>query len=144
VGRRIEARLGETRSMAMRAVPPLVRARQAVDALLVEAQRLADVAQRARAVGDDGRGERGAVAAVLRVEILDDLLAALVLEVDVDVGRLVALLEMKRSNSIDSCARVDLGDAEAVAHRRVGRRAAALAQDAARAREATMSCTVRK
>jgi hypothetical protein len=43
--------------------------------------------------------------------------------------------EMKRSNSIHA-RRVDLGDAQRVAHRRVGRRAAALAQDAAAAGEA--------
>jgi hypothetical protein len=52
----------------------------------------AGVAQRrARPVADDHRGERGAVPAVLAVDVLDDLLAALVLEIDVDVGRLVAL-----------------------------------------------------
>ena len=63
-----------------------------VDPLQVDAERPADVAQRrARPVADDHRGERGAVAAVLAVDVLDHLLAALVLEVDVDVGRLVAL-----------------------------------------------------
>ena len=66
--------------------------RQRLDALQVDAERLADVAQRrARPVADDHRGQRGAVPAVLAVDVLDDLLAALVLEVDVDVGRLVAL-----------------------------------------------------
>ena len=34
----------------------------------------------------------GAVAAVFLVDVLDHLLAPLVLEIDVDVGRLVALL----------------------------------------------------
>jgi hypothetical protein len=64
----------------------------AVDAVQVEAQRAPHVAQRAaRAVADDHTGQRGAVAAVLAVDVLDDLFAALVLEVDVDVGRLVAL-----------------------------------------------------
>ena len=36
--------------------------------------------------------KRGAVAAVFVVDVLDDFLAPLVLEVDVDVGRLVAFL----------------------------------------------------
>ena len=44
------------------------------------------------AVVDDGGAEPGAVAAVAVVDVLDHLLAALVLEVDVDVGRLVARL----------------------------------------------------
>ena len=42
------------------------------------------------AVGDDGRGEAGALAAVLLVDVLHHLFAPLVLEIDVDVGRLVA------------------------------------------------------
>jgi hypothetical protein len=45
-------------------------------------------------------------------------------------------LEMKRSNSMFMRAGIHLGDAERVAHRRVRRRAAALAQDSLRAREA--------
>ena len=44
-----------------------------------------------RAVADDGRGHSRMVAAILVVDVLDHLLAALVLEVDVDVRRLVAL-----------------------------------------------------
>ena len=52
---------------------------------------LADVAHGAlRPVGDERRGERRAVAAVFCVDVLHHLLAPLVLEVDVDVGRLVA------------------------------------------------------
>ena len=42
-------------------------------------------------VGDHGGGQRRALAAVLAVDVLDHLLAPLVLEVDVDVRRLVAL-----------------------------------------------------
>ena len=45
----------------------------------------------ARAVGDDVRHLRGAVAAVPLVDVLDHFLAALVLDVEVDVGRAVAL-----------------------------------------------------
>ena len=60
--------------------------------VLGQAQRLADVAHRAaRAVAGDDRGQRGALAAVMAVDPLDHLLAPLMLEIDVDVGRLVAL-----------------------------------------------------
>jgi hypothetical protein len=96
------------------------------------------------AVADDHGGQRGAVAAVLGVDVLDDLLAPLVLEVDVDVGRLVALAADEALEQQRHARRVDLGDAQAVADRRVGRRAAALAQDARLRAKRTMSCTVRK
>jgi hypothetical protein len=39
---------------------------------------------------DHGRGDAGAVAAVALIDILDHLLAPLMLEIDIDVGRLVA------------------------------------------------------
>ena len=59
--------------------------------VLREAQRLADLADGAAgAVADDGGADRRPLAAVAVVDVLDHLLAALVLEVDVDVGRLVA------------------------------------------------------
>ena len=78
----------------------------------------------------------GAVAAVALVDVLDHLLAPLVLEIDVDVGRLVrAASETKRSKTIVPISGRDRGDAEAVADDRIGRRAAALAEDAARAGE---------
>ena len=41
---------------------------------------------------NDGRADRGAIAAVALVDILDHFLAPLVLEIDVDVGRLAAVL----------------------------------------------------
>ena len=65
---------------------------QRVDPVERQAQRLAHVAHgRARAIGDHLGGHAGPLAAVLLVEILQHLLAPLVLEVDVDVGRLVPL-----------------------------------------------------
>ncbi len=64
--------------------------------ILRQAQRLADLADRhARAVVDHGRDDGRAVAAVAAVDILHHLLAPLVLEVDVDVRRLVAVLREK-------------------------------------------------
>ena len=68
------------------------RAGERPDRVLGQAEDLADLAdRRARAVGDDGGGDAGAVAAVFLVDVLHHLLAPLVLEIDVDVGRLVAL-----------------------------------------------------
>ena len=97
---------------------------------------LADLADRAaRAVADHGGGETGAVAAVFLVDVLDHLLAPLVLEIDIDVGRLVARGADEALEQDVDAGRVDRGDAEAVADDRIGRRAAPLAQDAAAARE---------
>ena len=127
----LEARLADALGRDLAAVPPGEHAGEPVDLREVEAQRLADVAHRAlRPVGDERRGERRAVAAVFRVDVLDHLLAPLVLEVDVDVGRLVALLRDEALEQHAHPRRIDLGDAERVADRRVGRRAAALAEDA--------------
>ena len=70
----------------------------------------------------------------LRVDVLDHLLAPLVLEVDVDVGRLGPLGGDEALEQQAAAHRIDLGDAEAVADRGIGRRAAALAEDALRAR----------
>ena len=57
--------------------------------VLLEAHGLAHLADgHARAIVDDGGADGGALAAVAAIEILDHLLAPLVLEVDVDVGGL--------------------------------------------------------
>jgi hypothetical protein len=99
-------------------------------------ERLADVADgAARPVGDQRRGQRRALAAVAFVEVLDDLFAALVLEVDVDVRRLVALAGDEALEQQMHARRIHLGDVQAVADRGVGRGAAALAEDPAAARE---------
>ena len=75
------------------AVPPSERFRQPVDLVERQPERLADVAQRALGpVRVQRRRQRRAVPAVLGVDVLHHFLAPLVLEVDVDVGRLVALL----------------------------------------------------
>ena len=58
------------------------------------------------------------------------------LEVDVDVGRLVALGRDEALEQEVEARRIDLGDPEAEADRGIGRRAAALAENAARAGEA--------
>src|SRR5690606_40219842 len=105
--------------------------------LFRSAERARDVADRAaRAVADHGGGERGAFAAVVFVDVLDHLLAALVLEIHVDVRRFVALLGQEAFEQQAHARRVDGGDPEHVADHGVGGRTAALAQDPARAREA--------
>ena len=110
-------------------------------------QRLADLADRAaRAIVDDGRADRGAIAPVALVNILDHLLAPLVLEIDVDVGRLAAVLRNEAGEQKLGLVRIDRGDAEAKADGAVGRRAAALAENffVLPARIGTTSWTVRK
>ncbi len=77
----------------------------------------------------DGCADRGAMAAVALVNVLDHLLAPLVLEIDVDIGRLVAVLRNEAGEQKLALVRIDLGDAEAKAHRAVRRRAAALAEN---------------
>jgi hypothetical protein len=74
----IEAVLAQAIGVDAAAVVPLLALRDAVDALQVDAERAADVAQRrARPVADDDCGQRGAMTAVLRIDVLDHLLAAL-------------------------------------------------------------------
>ncbi len=98
--------------------------------VLGQSQNLADFADgAARAVMHDGCADRGAMAAVAPVDVLDHLLAPLVLEIDVDVGRLAAVLGNEAGEQKIALVRIDRGDAEAKAHRAVGRRAAALAED---------------
>ena len=58
------------------------------------------------------------------------------LEIDVDVGRLVALARDETLEQHAHARRIDFGDAERIAHRGVRRRTAALAEDVRAAREA--------
>src|SRR4029434_9587970 len=123
-----ESRLADTLRHHFAAIPPPEHAGEAIDLRQVEAERLADVAYGAlRTIGDERGGERRAVAAVLRVDVLHHFLAPLVLEVDVDVGRLVALLADEALEQHRHARRIDLGDAECVADGRGRRRSAALA-----------------
>ncbi len=93
---------------------------QGADRVFAQAENLADFADRGTAaIGDDGRGNAGAFTAVFFVDVLDHLFAALVLEIDVDVGRLVA---RGRDETLEQQADVfgvgiDFGDAKAEADR---------------------------
>src|SRR4029077_4568256 len=74
------------------AVPPLHDLRETAALLGREAEGLAEGTKRAARAGhDDGGGARRASATVLVIDILQHFRTPLVLEVDVDVGRLVAL-----------------------------------------------------
>ncbi len=95
-----------------------------------QAERLADLTDRAaRAIVDDGGGDGGAVTTVALVDVLDHFLAPLVLEIDVDVGRLVAVLGQEAREQQLLLDRIDRRDAEQVADQRIGRAGRALAQD---------------
>ncbi|MNX79314.1 hypothetical protein D3C86_1109410 [compost metagenome] len=96
-----------------------------------QAQGLADLADGATgAEVDDGGGDARAMATVAFVDVLDDLLASFVFEIDVDVGRFVAVLGQEALEQQIGFHRVHRGDAQDVADRRVRRRAPSLAQDA--------------
>ncbi len=133
----VEAELGQPPRLDHVADPGAGLAGQRGDDVARQPHRLADVAHRAaRPVVDHGGGHAGALAAVLAVDVLDHLLAPLMLEIDVDIRRLAALGRDEALEQQVHAGRVDRGDAQAVADRRVGGRAAALAEDAPRAREA--------
>ncbi len=126
---RIEAGLADVIVRQAVAVAPHRLGQRRGD-VLGQAQDLADFADgAARAVMDDGGADRRAMAAVALVDVLDHLLAPLVLEIDVDVGRLAAVLGNEAGEQQVALVRIDRGDAEAKADRAVGRRAAALAED---------------
>ena len=117
--------------------PAPQHAGERADGVVGQPERLADLADRAAAaIADDRRGEVGVVAAVFLVDVLDHLLAPLVLEIDVDVGRLLALLGDEALEQEVDLLGIDLGDLEAIADDRIGRGAAPLAQNALGAREA--------
>src|SRR3546814_10458628 len=77
---------------------------------------------------DDGGGNARAVAAIARIDILHHLLAPLVLEIDVDVGRLAAILGHEAREEQVMLQGVDRRDAKQEADDRIGGRSASLAQ----------------
>ncbi|MHC3925260.1 hypothetical protein ACMZ4W_00337 [Brevundimonas naejangsanensis] len=86
-----------------------------------QAQDLADFADGAAgAIADDGGGDAGAMTAIALIDVLDDLLAPLMLEVHVDVGRLVAVGGQETLEQQVVAGRIDAGDAQDVADSRVG------------------------
>ena len=136
-----KARIGRIESGAARMLvrdrlrrPAPQRAGERADRVLRQAENLADLADGAApAIADHGRGKPRALASVTGIDVLDHLLAPLVLEIDVDVGRLAPF---GRDEALEQKIRalgIDLGDAEAVADGGVRGGAAALAENALRA-----------
>ncbi len=83
--------------------------------------------------------------AIARIQVLHDFFAPLVLEIHIDVGRLVPFLGDEALGRAPTDGRIDDGDAEAVAHHGVGRRAPSLTQDArGSCANRTRSCTVKE
>ena len=116
---------------------PQIEAGERAGDVFGQAQRLADFAHRAaRAIARDDRGQRRARAAIGLVNPLDDFLAPLVLEIDIDIGRLAALFGDEALEQQALAHGIDRGDAEHVADGGIGGRAAALAENALGAREA--------
>ena len=113
---------------------PAIGRFQRIDQIRWKPQRPANVTDRAaRLESHEGAGHGGVVAAVPLIDVLDDLLAAQGVEVDVDIGQAGALLGKKTLEDQIVRQRVDRGDLQQVGHQRVGGRAAALAADALRA-----------
>ena len=71
------------------------------------------------------------LAAIALIDVLDDLLAPLVFEIHVDVRWLTALGGNEALEQQIDLRRIDRGDVQAIAHRGIGRRTAALAKNAA-------------
>ena len=132
-----ELRDGRRTAVVAQALEATGAARPAVDPLgerVGVAGRQADglrhlAQRRARPVGDHVGHLRGALAPVLVVDVLDHLLATLVLDVEVDVGRAVALEREEPLEQQAELDRVGLGDTERVADRAVGGAPPALAVD---------------
>ena len=133
----IEPRLGEPLRQSIDPVADIEHLGDPCHPVERQPERLSHVAHgRAEAVADHLGGHRRARAAVGVVEVLDHLLAAVVFEVDVDVGGLAALAADEAFEENLHPGRVDRRDPEAVADRRIGRRPAPLAEDSTAAREA--------
>ena len=110
--------------------PPVDGFGDVIEQLVIEPQCLAHITQcAARAIGNHRRRQRRTTAAVLAVDILNDLFAAGVLEIHIDVRRLVTLPGNETLEQHLDTRGIDLGNTEAIAHRRVGRRTAALTED---------------
>ena len=85
---------------------------------------------------ENGGRQPGVIAAETLVNILDHLLAPLVLEIDVDVWRLLARGGNKTLEQKIMLGRIDLGDAQTKTDDAIGRRPAPLRKNAAPFRKA--------
>ena len=100
------------------------------DQRLVNAQRTANVAQRAaRTVADHYRRQSGALPAILCVDVLDYFFAPLVFKVHVNIGRFTPFAADEALKQHVHARGVDFRHAQAVADHRIGSRTAPLAQN---------------
>src|SRR5215467_1107406 len=76
-----------------------------------------------------GGADRRAMAAVALVNILNNLFAPLVFEIDIDIGRLTAIFRNEAGEQEIALVRIDGSNPEAKANRAIGRRTASLAQN---------------
>src|SRR5262249_17528291 len=83
----------------------------------------------AAAIADYRRCKARPLATIFLVDMLDHLLAAFVLEIDIDVGRFESLGRDETLEQQVDLDRRNVSDAEAITDYRVRRRAAALAPD---------------
>ncbi len=112
------------------AVKPEMLASKTRNQIGRHAQGFADIAQRtARAVADDGGRNRGAIASVFGIDVLNDFFAPLVLKVHINVRWLIALTAHETLKQQVAVLGVDRRDAQAITDGRVGCRPPALAQD---------------
>ncbi|CAM2158449.1 protein of unknown function (plasmid) [Pararobbsia alpina] len=118
---RIQSGLGKTLEQVLARIEPLMRFRHSIDDRWIYSKCLAGFAQRtAWSIGGDGGRERRTVPSVLGVDVLDDFLASLMFEIDIDIGRLTALLLDEALKQHAGAGRIDFGHAEAKTHRGVG------------------------
>gem|GEM_PF-3496325 len=136
-GLRIEAAFAQCLGQRLVAAPAVQAGGQFVDLVRRQAQHPRHIAHRAAAtVADRHGGQCRTLAAVAVEHVLQHFLAAFVFEIDVDVRWLVALGGDEPFEQQLHLAGIDLGHPQHVAHRGIGGRAAALAQDLLAAREA--------
>src|SRR4029078_5098069 len=88
------------------------RGRQRSDGVLGEANSLATLADcRAAAIGNHGGGDARAPAPVFAVDVLNDFFAPLMLEIDIDIGRLAPLGRNETLEQQGGAVGSDLGHA---------------------------------
>ena len=128
---RIEACLLHLIAGDVRAPAAPLRAGKGRRNVLRKPEHLARLADSAfGAIVNDGGGQAGPLAAITRVDVLDDLLASFMLEIDIDIRRLAPLFRDEACEQHVVLGRIDAGDAEHIADGRIRGRAAPLAQDA--------------
>ena len=128
---RIKAGLGQPLRQLLHAVTRVENVSDFLHPVEREPKDLRHIAHgRSQPVGDHLGRQRRPVPPVGFIDILDHLLAAVVLEVDVDVGRLAAFAADEPLEEHVQASRIDRRDPQAVADSRVGCRPPSLAKDA--------------